>query len=245
MVTFDWFIFRPLNLQEFLSHFKVDIALAEKWYVWWSDEYKRLEKCFYIGQYNRHELLEFREFSRVNSLGIRFPEDLEESNDAEHYYESWKQWRNESKLLQEHREAVKILLQQHFSPPISLTLSELFQEDEEMFKQGWNDQNIESAKALWFNSNITLPSNKDLKNLKSIPYPDYLKTSHWRKVRAAMMLIEQARCKECDIDVDSFYGADWETEIQVHHLHYRNRGHERYEDLRLLCREHHEKAHSI
>ncbi len=57
-----------------------------------------------------------------------------------------------------------------------------------------------------------------------------------------MLLIEQARCSACPTD-DSFYGDDWETEIHVHHLHYRNLGCEKFEDLKLLCRKHHEEEH--
>ncbi len=59
-----------------------------------------------------------------------------------------------------------------------------------------------------------------------------------------MLLIEQARCSACGIWADSYYGGDWETDIHVHHLHYRNKGFERYEDLQLLCKEHHHEAHT-
>ena len=35
----------------------------------------------------------------------------------------------------------------------------------------------------------------------------------------------------------------WEPEIDVHHLHYRNKGNERYSDLALLCKAHHKLWH--
>jgi len=243
MAAFEWFVFRPLNLEEFLSHFKVDAEQGKSWYAWWSDYYNHLAWRFYAEHYTRHKLLEFREFSRANSLRLKYPEELSESNDPEYYCDAWKQWKDESALLQEHRETMEPLLQQHSSPPSSRLLSEIVQEYRQMIEQGWTDQKRDSAKALWFNSNIVQPSANDFAALRSCPYPDYLKTSHWRRVRAAMLLIEHARCAACIIG-DSFYGGDWETEIQVHHLHYQNRGHERYEDLRLLCKEHHDEAHS-
>jgi hypothetical protein len=91
MVKYEWFVFRSLSEEEFLSKFQSDEALPLRWYEWWTDFYNHRAERFYQEQYNRHELLEFREFSRAYSLRFNYLDELGESEDPEYYFEVWNQ----------------------------------------------------------------------------------------------------------------------------------------------------------
>ena len=253
MNEFKWFVFNPLNIEALYREdicLNIDIDQMENWYMWWSDFYNQRAKLFYDDQYIRHKLAEFSKFSYKNRLGLSHPEELEESKDIK-WFEAWQNWESKAEPLQKHWKVKKSLCQMLVRqikkhPQLqSFNLFECLQTEEQMIKDGWTSENEEIAKAFWFNSNITKPSSDKLAELKSKEYGEYRNTSHWRKVQSAMRLIESSRCvdPECKSG-DSFRGGGWETEIHVHHLHYENRGWERYEDLRLLCKEHHKKAHS-
>lgn len=94
---------------------------------------------------------------------------------------------------------------------------------------------------LWFDMTI---QNDDAtaRDLRRMPYSEYLLTPHWTRVKEAVRLIHGARCQgdQCD-GMDSY----WRDEhlLHVHHRHYRNRGNERYDDLCLLCFRCHEAVH--
>lgn len=96
--------------------------------------------------------------------------------------------------------------------------------------------------SLWFNQTIRADG-FNLAYLKSMPYHDYLNTEHWRQVRAAMLLIHRARCQgERCVGCDGAWFGD-EKYMHVHHLTYKNRGKERFADLRLLCDDCHKRIH--
>lgn len=98
---------------------------------------------------------------------------------------------------------------------------------------------------MWFNGHINNTPHKT-KELRNMPYEEYLKTPHWRGVRDAMIMLYGCRCQghDCDMMGDSGYGGA-ESMIHVHHLTYENRGNERYKDLTLLCDRCHRQAHGI
>lgn len=93
----------------------------------------------------------------------------------------------------------------------------------------------------WFYMNIG-ETDEACAILKQMPYPEYLHTVHWRKIRAAMILINGASCQaeSCSAMGENWYGGGWESDLNVHHLSYKNKGNEKYEDLELLCKVHHE-----
>jgi hypothetical protein len=67
--------------------------------------------------------------------------------------------------------------------------------------------------------------------LRRLPYSEYLKTTHWRRVR--QWALERARraCALCPTTRD----------LQVHHRSYARVGCEQPEDLLVLCRRCHER----
>lgn len=72
-----------------------------------------------------------------------------------------------------------------------------------------------------------------LKQLRSIPYAEYLKTPEWRHRRGRA--IKQAH-KQCAVCLSG-------KELNVHHRNYERIGCEKDNDLVVLCRECHSKFH--
>ena len=62
---------------------------------------------------------------------------------------------------------------------------------------------------VWFNGLISNPLEITAK-LRSLPYEKYLETSHWKRIRAAMILINTAICQveECSMVGESWYGGN-------------------------------------
>lgn len=83
----------------------------------------------------------------------------------------------------------------------------------------------------------------EAEQLRRLPYQEYLKTPYWRRVRVAMLIASQARCSGdlCRDVGEPWYGS--ESDLHVHHLHYRNRGEEQLDNLILLCFRCHRRAH--
>jgi 5-methylcytosine-specific restriction endonuclease McrA len=69
--------------------------------------------------------------------------------------------------------------------------------------------------------------------LKALPYPEYLQTPHWQRKRAAKLQQARYRCERCG----------YPYHLDVHHLSYENRGCEPLAELRVLCRQCHQKEH--
>jgi 5-methylcytosine-specific restriction endonuclease McrA len=69
--------------------------------------------------------------------------------------------------------------------------------------------------------------------LAALPYEQYLRSRHWRSLRARVLLRWNGRCENC--------GAARATE--VHHRTYERLGRELLSDLRPLCSDCHELEH--
>lgn len=110
----------------------------------------------------------------------------------------------------------------------------------QLLKRFHPDDYADELDALWFNLQIQNPPDEQ-RRLRSLPYPFYLQTEHWKRVRAAMLLIYRATCQSGLCDHDGFWTQ--ERYLHVHHLTYANRGNERYADLQLLCDICHKRVH--
>lgn len=73
----------------------------------------------------------------------------------------------------------------------------------------------------------------EIDRLRSLPYAAYLRTEHWRRVRADALRRAQNRCQLCNRS-DS---------LQVHHRSYDRRGAERPSDVIVLCDPCHTRHH--
>jgi 5-methylcytosine-specific restriction endonuclease McrA len=72
-----------------------------------------------------------------------------------------------------------------------------------------------------------------LLELRSMPYPDYLKTDEWKEVRQEVLRRAKNRCQVCNADYS----------LHVHHRTYENRGDEDVSDLTVLCSDCHDVFH--
>lgn len=96
---------------------------------------------------------------------------------------------------------------------------------------------------VWFNYLVDQYPVK-IRPSRSLPYKDYLGSHYWKYVRALMLMFYGARCQGDDEPFWDSYWFGWESKLHVHHLTYKNRGNERFEDLTLLCEKCHAKAHA-
>ena len=73
-----------------------------------------------------------------------------------------------------------------------------------------------------------------LKELKEMPYKDYLNTSEWKAKRKKALKSADYKCQLCHAD---------NVELNVHHNNYERRGEEKSDDLIVLCKKCHAKHH--
>lgn len=71
--------------------------------------------------------------------------------------------------------------------------------------------------------------------LATMPYSAYLRTTYWEEKRKQALDRARHRCQTCNSMDD----------LQVHHRTYERRGHERPDDLTVLCRTCHRKIHGV
>jgi hypothetical protein len=68
-------------------------------------------------------------------------------------------------------------------------------------------------------------------------YNEYLKTAHWKRLRAHMLERAEYRCERCGTN---------RRKLNVHHKNYEHIGYESaYDDLEVLCDRCHEIEHGI
>ena len=72
-----------------------------------------------------------------------------------------------------------------------------------------------------------------LNHLKTMPYPQYLKSEHWQDLRRRMLKRASFACQLCNS----------KGRLNVHHRTYERRGQEPYSDLIVLCENCHSKFH--
>lgn len=238
MNIFNLDCFRPIEFNEFSQYFGLSPEECKTPYLKWSNEYKKLTKKLY---YHQHE---YRFHSKYNTSNYgEIYGDEEVGNNI-----FLKNWEDFEQTFEANISSTKILINiRHFGTQhISCALASSLECDYNKLPKALTLENI---KSLWFNLNIVYPSTSELDRLQSLDYKSgYLRTLHWLKVRAAILLISDAKCKFCsDRDWDIFRlncAGDITRGLHVHHLHYKNLGHERYEDLVLLCEGHHSLEHS-
>ncbi len=72
-----------------------------------------------------------------------------------------------------------------------------------------------------------------LNHLKTMPYDEYLETSHWKSIRQKALGRANYRCQLCNKN----------GKIHIHHRTYKRRGEERPSDVIALCEKCHAKFH--
>jgi 5-methylcytosine-specific restriction endonuclease McrA len=230
-----FFFFEPLKYERFVDQFGQTILDPNELrtaYLAWTSEFCRKSLLFYQNQYRAHSDITWMEFCRTYEI----PDYEHPSNfSLELEWEDWK----EVHLLSSHYSRSEEKIE---------SMSRLEEKIGEEFKPNalLNRELIppKEIDKIWFNDLVN-NSPQVVAELRGLKYPRYLETEHWRRIRAAMFLINKAICQAADCYVvgESWYGGS-ESGLDVHHLTYANRGNERFEDLALLCRQHHEYLHS-
>jgi hypothetical protein len=250
---FNCHFFDSLTFEQFYNYFshRYDFQTAEyakQVYNDWLIYFNKISFVFYKAQYTRHRDIVEREFSTENHI----PKECDPSEYG--LYEKWKYFSEEKGLLA-HYEQLENLYHSterreneaklENNVPDFCSIGELAQK----YIRERNDISLNrrpSTKVineLWFNSTIN-NSDEIISELRKTHYPDYLKTKHWQRIRAAMMMIHKASCQaEGHYEQFESWYFGGESDIDVHHLHYRNIGNERYADLALLCKDHHKLWH--
>lgn len=234
-MQFMFFFFEPLGFEDFVVHIDQNLyepnALRSS-YLTWLINYCRNSTLFYQSQYRAHSEFTWSEFCSTYEI----PEYEHVSNfglDVE-----WKNWKEEY-LLDNHYDKYQETIQ-----TLSVFQDETNREMELNVEIPIGLVPVKEFDRIWFNNLIKNPL-QEIAELKSMNYEKYLQTSHWKKIRAAIFLINKAICQanDCNVVGESWYGGS-ESGLDVHHLSYENRGNERFDDLALLCRHHHKLIHS-
>lgn len=71
------------------------------------------------------------------------------------------------------------------------------------------------------------------RELRCMPYQEYLQTNHWRRVKQAALERSGFECSICGCD----------HSLQVHHKTYKRKGREKLKDLQVLCGGCHQNMH--
>lgn len=90
-----------------------------------------------------------------------------------------------------------------------------------------------SKKRFEYMSTTELFGEVRIKELKTMPYSEYLQTSEWQEKRKKALKYALYRCQMCNAA----------EHLDVHHRTYERRGNEDIEDLTVLCRSCHDHFH--
>ena len=73
---------------------------------------------------------------------------------------------------------------------------------------------------------------QELVRARGTPYPDYLRSSHWRETREALLGAAAGRCQRCGRQ---------DPHLRVHHFSYEHLGDENPRELKAVC----EACHAV
>lgn len=230
-MSFEWFIFQPLPQSLFNSCVPSDCPeRTQAFWQAWTTNYDHACYIFYRQQLEEHWQLLARDFCRSRGLNSDTPTDYVED------YEWRDEWRDVLDLnptYNAHREAFELWNSRRQKPVKSADfLWEALGTKDMTLVKHWSDTKL-AAKAQWFSFNIPDQSPTAIAELKRLPPNAYLGSHYWRRVRSALILINNSMCEQCQ---ESFAG-DW-PDLWVRRMQY-NTGEERYPDLKLLCKIHH------
>jgi hypothetical protein len=245
-MEFDYFFFKPIPYE--MVAWKLEGRLGKNLtrdvYGKWVNWYLRHSRLFYPHQYSYHSEIVFNRFISENDLSP-YEEGWYES-DTERYEE----YRIKNGLNKHYKECNQFLETvsnqlRKYVVSESIEISEITARitKELLSSESSPRAYIGDVVRLWFN-NLIDNSVKDEEALRNMSYADYLKSRHWRQVKALKVKIHRARCSnpKCEHFREGFWGS-WVSEVQCHHATYKNRGNERYDEIYLLCKPCHAQAH--
>jgi hypothetical protein len=242
-VQYTYYYFKPTPYDQYKSHFgeKYDMSIpqADRAYKYWLNHFYWNAQYFYKAQFRIHQRLVEQVFYKAYDL----PDDWTSDGNIS-MKDAWDDWIEQNDLDRHYK---------YSTNSANYASAQVSSESGEETGHGIMDRLnlvlehkvplVHEIDELWFNTTVS-NNPDDIKSLKGLDYALYLKTPHWRKVRAALLLIRRGVCQASDCWNTGESWMDEKGEPHVHHLSYRNRGCERYSDVALLCEFHHKKYHS-
>lgn len=202
----------------------------------WLYDFCRRSHLFYQAQ--------FQSYRNIVKQKFYHKYNIVEGDGIDDYYTEWEDWSAFAEIDRYHSQ-LDIKLSN-----LEMRMNELKPEKdnsptalvEVLLRKSGISEILSDLDAMWFEK-VTVSPERTKWHLGINPYADYLKSDGWKRVRAAMILLYKARCQaeECYNTGDSWYGDEYD--LNVHHVKYENLGRERFTDLTLLCRRHHERLH--
>jgi hypothetical protein len=231
-MEYHYFFFKPIPFD--MVAWKLEDTHGKEFiresYGYWCEWFIHHAMLFYPHQLNYHNKILFRTYIRENGLS----EELGWTNlDANDEFVSYRVENGYKDI--ETREALKQLdafLPPSMSDSLHSTADLLESFPDVLLKRRLNN----TMTRFWFN-NVIDNSGLEQKYLKELKYTEYLKTKHWRHIKALKVFIHRAQCSSdrCRNAGNEGYWGEWITDMHCHHISYKNKGNERYDDVCLLC----------
>lgn len=236
---FDCFFFAPLDFIGTMDALAVhgDVDSFRKVFSYWTRQFGHSSSIFYSSQLYRHQRMVDSAF--IEMIGCEeYGEDYLRGGEYEFFIKRCG--------INEHRHHTaeyKNMMRNDVVPQWTSLYQSMVDEVRFIYgNENFYDE-VDQLSEFWFNK-IVSGRKGETSTLHRLPYRDYLLTTHWRRVRAAMIMIHGARCQHDDcVQLGEPFWGEWESELNVHHLNYRNMGNERFRDLTLLCNLHHRREH--
>lgn len=244
----EFFVFSPITADSALSRFSRqhgrDFVL--RGYQDWLNAFSNRSDLFYRSQFDRVGRQVYEAFCRARGLdsSVDLYEQPDDYTDDYRAFRIGTAWEKLGMAMTSAKGMIEFMRQQYAPenwPYASWSGRDLFIAEME--------GRVELPRQItawlweqWFSAVTDVPP-EEREELVALPYAEYLRTPYWRRKRAAVLLARRLRCmsKHCD-DGDSWLG--WESDLHVHHLHYKTRGREQLSGLLLLCKQCHQRWHT-
>lgn len=246
MNEFRYFHLPDISYFQLLEAFPSwDEQYSKDAYRAWYHHYVRFSSICYRMQFQRHQDYTWKAFCAkydLNESDYLYSEDESLWDEFAGGQGLWEHERRNEQIQNQLRKADEAIDPNRPEVITDIELQERYIRHLEA-KRPWPDSTFIQFKIdeLWFNT-IVQATPDDITARRRMPYPDYLKTDHWKRVKIAMLIAHRARCQSSHCFGLDSYWAD-ESSLHVHHVSYKNRGCERFADLRLLCNLCHERIH--
>ena len=230
-MSFEWFTFQPLPLSLFTLCIPPDCReRTQSFWQEWTTEYAHSCYKFYRQQLEDHWYALARDFCRSRGLNPDCPTDYVQDYE---WVDDWRDVLDRDLAYSAHKEAFESwkARQQRPAEPLNFLWQAARTNDRALFEQ-WADTRS-AANEKWFSFNIPPQPSALVADLKRLSSSDYVRTSYWKRVRAALILINEGMCEQCRESFMSDLPDLWVRRLQY------NSGEERYSDLKLLCKVHH------
>lgn len=236
-VDFGWCVFPLLNERACDA---LGLGVGERCAEWRSS-YHRLIELYHSQRYYLHRCRRFRELSKSEGFAVPHLEALELAADPPAVADAWREYEQNCSELREHWMSLQPVTGSENTEPSARHVSAIARDV--LHRHAFDTFQHHLVSRRWFQAVCPPPAAHEIRHLRQLNYPDYLRTPHWLRRRAAMLMISGMRCAHCR--PESPYDGAWTSDLHVHHHSYVARGFEEMADLQVLCTSHHARAHRL